>query len=32
MIQTIGLAVVVGAVASGCWYLWRWFKGAGDLP
>jgi hypothetical protein len=32
MIQAVGLAVVVGALAGGVWYIWRWLRGAADLP
>jgi hypothetical protein len=31
MIQIIGLAVAVVAIMLGCWYLWRWLKGAADM-
>jgi hypothetical protein len=27
MLTAIGLAVVVVALALGCWHLWRWFRG-----
>jgi hypothetical protein len=31
-LAVIGGAVVAVAVAGGIWHLWRWLRGAADLP
>lgn len=32
LLAIIGGLTVAAALGGGCWYVWRWYRGATDLP